>query len=547
MLLKNVFITFIAIIIASFSAQAENNTAKNTNISDVIYLTSDYFAEEKEEYMESIAYYLKEAKKTKNVNLFIKVYKILVNNNKIKSAKKIIKTIVSELKRPEFILLLGLLEYKNISYKIAIEYLLEYLKLKTKDKYVNIANGLYIIDYGKWYKKILIDLRFDSPEERLEFKFIESLVDLLNNNENNAFKTLKDVLSKTTDRKKYVISYISLMQKFEKHAEAKAVFNYYFKTYTDDDVDLLNLYSLILINNNELDEAYKVLNGVLAKGGSLFTFSALAKVLYKQKFYNLAKKYYVKVIKEKKNPYKEYYYLGRINEHLKNYEKAVKWYSKVEGDFKIKAYNRLQYIDKYGLNDKPFDNLDPENLNLNSFKVKTLIDFGIYDKETLKRPYELELFILKALIKEKKGDKVGFIEDIKKGGEALFFFENFSLIKKVVLLLDKDSDLLPKIKKYLEAKLKSLPNQAADIMETLGYIYYKQEGNVRKSLNLLEKSYRLNPNSETIAITFGEVLWHAKKYKNAEKIWNKALKESKDYKTILDKIREIKNKNSNNK
>jgi len=72
-------------------------------------------------------------------------------------------------------------------------------------------------------------------------------------------------------------------------------------------------------------------------------------------------------------------------------------------------------------------------------------------------------------------------------------------------------------------------------MDSMGWVQYRL-GNIDAALDFLKKAYSIKKDPE-ISAHLGEVLWHAKKIGEANRIWNESLKQYPDNKILLNTIK----------
>ena len=90
--------------------------------------------------------------------------------------------------------------------------------------------------------------------------------------------------------------------------------------------------------------------------------------------------------------------------------------------------------------------------------------------------------------------------------------------------------------KYLEKALSLAPDEAV-VIDSYGWLLFKR-GDLVKALGYLEKAYSKQRENE-IAVHLAEVLWELGKRDDAEKLVNKAMKETPNDEFLLDFKRRV--------
>ena len=98
------------------------------------------------------------------------------------------------------------------------------------------------------------------------------------------------------------------------------------------------------------------------------------------------------------------------------------------------------------------------------------------------------------------------------------------------------TDRLEEARQLIEQAHLLEPNDAA-ITDSLGWVYYRL-GDLQSAERLLREAFNAFPDAE-VAAHFGEVLWQLGKRKQAQQVWNKALKSQPNNAVLLETMQRL--------
>ena len=323
----------------------------------------------------------------------------------------------------------------------------------------------------------------------------------------------------------------------------------YLKQYPDASEVRLE-YAKLLTNQKKYnlakDEFLKIVNSSLASAEISFTVSLLAIELGD---YDLAEKFLMQSL-ERGYPQPEqiYIYLARIEDTRGNYNEALAWLNKINSgpSFIESKILTAELIAKYEGNDQALESLDqyinltPE-AKLELFRAKISILYSdnketeAYDlmkkeEENFKNSAEFKYDY--AMLAERMGNTV-LMEQLLR--EAIKIKPDYAVAYNALGYSFADRNIkLDEAKINIEIAL-SLEPRNHYIMDSMGWVQYRL-GNIDVALDFLRKAYEIKKDPE-ISAHLGEVLWHANKIDEAQKIWDESLQQYPDNKILLKTVK----------
>jgi len=323
----------------------------------------------------------------------------------------------------------------------------------------------------------------------------------------------------------------------------------YLKQYPDASEVRLE-YAKLLTNQKKYnlakDEFLKIVNSSLASAEISFTVSLLAIELGD---YDLAEKFLMQSL-ERGYPQPEqiYIYLARIEDTRGNYNEALAWLNKINSgpSFIESKILTAELIAKYEGNDQALESLDqytnltPE-AKLELFRAKVSILYSdnketeAYDlmkkeEENFKNSAEFKYDY--AMLAERMGNTV-LMEQLLR--EAIKIKPDYAVAYNALGYSFADRNIkLDEAKINIEIAL-SLEPRNHYIMDSMGWVQYRL-GNIDVALDFLRKAYEIKKDPE-ISAHLGEVLWHANKTDEAQRIWDESLQQYPDNKILLKTVK----------
>ncbi|MCU7803041.1 MAG: tetratricopeptide repeat protein [Candidatus Thiodiazotropha sp. (ex Lucinoma borealis)] len=245
-----------------------------------------------------------------------------------------------------------------------------------------------------------------------------------------------------------------------------------------------------------------------------------------------AKSHLEKLVDKRQKRNEANYYLGMIAEEEDEPEKALAWYSQVEGKNLADAQVRIAKIlaDQGNLN-QARETLQRLRINQSHNQVK----FYIIEAELLREALQfeaahkvyskaLDLFQDNTDLLYARGlnaadlKRVDLLEkDLRKILAAQP--KHADALNALGYTLADQTDRLEEAKQYIQQALSLKPDSPA-ILDSMGWVEYRM-GNLESALEFLNKAAELSPDAE-IASHLGEVLWQMGQQQRALKVWKAA-------------------------
>lgn len=325
-----------------------------------------------------------------------------------------------------------------------------------------------------------------------------------------ALDTIDDALDQYPNDKAFTILKARLLIKKKQVPKARDVFKQLAKSHPQDAHILLPL-ALTHIELEEYDKAQTVLTQIFATR---------------------------QLISE------AHYYLGRIAQHNKELDQAVKHYLSVQGGREyLAAQNSIMQIYlKQGDAPAALKHVrkqrvrDPQNQQAYFLmEVELLNRSGQFEESLLVLNDALsaytdntELRYSRAMVSEKLGNYDQLESDlayiIDKDPD------NATALNALGYTLADRSRRLEDALTYIK-KARDLAPKDPAIIDSLGWVYYRL-GRMQEALDLLQQAYALFPDGE-VAAHLGEVLWAMGKKEKAVEIWEKALENQPEHRIII--------------
>lgn len=244
-------------------------------------------------------------------------------------------------------------------------------------------------------------------------------------------------------------------------------------------------------------------------------------------------------------------YLGQIAEQRKLYDKAVDWYLEVrEGEFYFEAQARL------GVAMAKQGDLARARRHLEGIKVQTdpqRVQVALAQEQILREAklFNEALAMLNAAIQTVPGDK-DLLYARALVAEKLHLLDITERDLREILKKDPKNvnalnalgyTLADRTNRYAEALellqlAMELKPDDAFIMDSMGWLQYRL-GNTTEALKYLRRALEIRNDAE-IAAHLGEVLWVQGDRREAESVWNRALRETPDNEALHGVIKKFK-------
>lgn len=149
-------------------------------------------------------------------------------------------------------------------------------------------------------------------------------------------------------------------------------------------------------------------------------------------------------------------------------------------------------------------------------------------------PEDPSLLYTRAMIADKRNDLAQLEADLQLIIER--DPNNAMALNALGYTLADRTDRLEEARQLIEQAHLLEPNDAA-ITDSLGWVYYRL-GDLQSAERLLREAFNAFPDAE-VAAHFGEVLWQLGKRKQAQQVWNKALKSQPNNAVLLETMQRL--------
>jgi tetratricopeptide (TPR) repeat protein len=334
-----------------------------------------------------------------------------------------------------------------------------------------------------------------------------------------ALKIMDSVVRKHPDSTSYRAGYARLLAIAKRYDKAQEQFEIILKKEPDDS-DVLYAVALLTLEQRKLKDS---------------------------------EAYFKRLMRTGKHTQESFFYLGNINETRKQYDKAIHWYSQVQnGSNFLSAHMRVaQLLAKQGHLDQARNYLhdmhssDPTlNNRLAIAEVELLSDARQYqdamqvvNKALESAPNDKDLLYSRSLLAEKMGNLPLAEADLRKilATEP----DNVHALNALGYTLADRTTRYQEALGYIKRALELDPDEPS-ILDSMGWVLYRL-GRYDEAIGYLTRAHKLLPDDE-IAAHLGEVLWVSGNHKEADQVWQRALKDTPDSEHIHDVIRRLKTK-----
>lgn len=245
-----------------------------------------------------------------------------------------------------------------------------------------------------------------------------------------------------------------------------------------------------------------------------------------------------------------YYNLGRVLEALKEPEQALSSYAEVQaGNNYLAAQQRVANVllSEQRINET-VTHFELERathadaiIQLYLIEAEALANHQQVDSawlrinQALKRtPEDPSLLYTRAMIADKRNDLAQLEADLRLIIERNP--NNAMALNALGYTLADRTERLDEARQLIEKAHQIEPDDAA-ITDSLGWVYYRL-GDLATAERLLREAYNAFPDAE-VAAHLGEVLWQLGKHKQAQQLWNKALKGQPNHSILLETIQRL--------
>ena len=254
-----------------------------------------------------------------------------------------------------------------------------------------------------------------------------------------------------------------------------------------------------------------------------------------------AEEYLERVIELDQQLDEAYYYLARISDSGRDYQKAIDRYQSVQGGDNFFSA-QIRSAELHGLvgevekgrelitNLKTYTDEPAIQIELITSESR-LLNSDDQHEESLsvlsdglsRYPDDASLLYARALVAERLDKREMFEADLQKVITAQP--DNGYALNALGYFLVDRNERLDEAEKYLTRAIELQPSDPA-IIDSVGWLYYRQK-RYDEAIEMLRKAYDILPDAE-IAAHLGEVLWVTGDEASATQVWEEALKTSPD-------------------
>ncbi len=254
-----------------------------------------------------------------------------------------------------------------------------------------------------------------------------------------------------------------------------------------------------------------------------------------------AEEYLERVIELDQHLDEAYYYLARISDSGRDYQKAIDRYQSVQGGDNFFSA-QIRSAELHGLvgevekgrelitNLKTYTDEPAIQIELITSESR-LLNSDDQHEESLsvlsdglsRYPDDASLLYARALVAERLDKREMFEADLQKVITAQP--DNGYALNALGYFLVDRNERLDEAEKYLTRAIELQPSDPA-IIDSVGWLYYRQK-RYDEAIEMLRKAYDILPDAE-IAAHLGEVLWVTGDEASATQVWEEALKTSPD-------------------
>jgi len=318
-----------------------------------------------------------------------------------------------------------------------------------------------------------------------------------------------------------------------------------------ENIKFSKMLAQVLIKMEEYKEAIDVYQKVVSRNPKDYESQFAIGLIYMQLNQDKdADAIFKQLVDQPEWKYQAYFYLGKIEEKQSHLKKAIGWFDKViDGPYVFDAsISSVSLLQKDNQLDEAGSRLSFLQAKFPKQKVRLLLvqvelfsqqkqydkAYNLLNSGLAEFPDQKNLLYTRALMAGRMG-KIDVVEaDLKK--LLSVDPDNVEALNALGYSLLTNSSRYTDAEKYLEKALSLAPDEAV-VIDSYGWLLFKR-GDLVKALGYLEKAYSKQRENE-IAVHLAEVLWELGKRDDAEKLVNKAMKETPNDEFLLDFKRRV--------
>lgn len=243
-------------------------------------------------------------------------------------------------------------------------------------------------------------------------------------------------------------------------------------------------------------------------------------------------------------------YLGQVMERKKRYPEALQWYGSVSDDkyaFEARVRAAITTAKQGQLDDarrtlhRIVAESDEERVQIALAEEQMLRDakryteaFDVLDRALKQLPRHTDLLYARALVAE----KINALDVHERDLRLLIKLDpkNAHALNALGYTL---ADRTDRHKEALELIRQALALRPRDpfILDSMGWVHYRL-GNMKEAIRYLREALSIRGDAE-ISAHLGEVLWTAGEHREAQSVWNRALKDTPDNEVLRETVKKF--------
>ncbi|MDB9751816.1 tetratricopeptide repeat protein [Gammaproteobacteria bacterium] len=396
----------------------------------------------------------------------------------------------------------------------------------------------------------LMERLMESHMDNAEAIFVFAHVAARMGNIERSQSLLERVLELKPDNNAATMTYLALLQKKGESNKALTWIEFALKNNADD-FNMRMAYARLLTDVKRFDDARHQFGVLLVKSPDDVDVIYALGLLYLQiNRFDEAEKSFLRLVELKKRVFDANYYLARIAEERDQLDEASDLYQGVHGGGNyFDARIRLSLIfAKQGNVDKALNNIrsiqkvkGSSRIILIQVEAEILTNAKRYQEameifnEAIKEKSHVDIFYSRAMLAEKMGRMDILESDLKTILEE--DANNVTALNALGYTLADRTNRYEEAYVYIQRAYELSPSDFY-ILDSMGWVLYRL-GRLGEAIEYLQKALELK-NDPEIAAHLGEVLWARGDRKEAQDIWDTALKDTPKDDRLLNVIKRFK-------
>lgn len=365
----------------------------------------------------------------------------------------------------------------------------------------------------------LLDRALEIDDSLIDIYLVKSKIYLMQGKSDESKAVISQVLEAQPDNTTLRMQYAQMLVRDEEYEAAREQY-LLLREQQPDDADVLLSLSMLNIETGQMDEAAQSLQHLIEIDQNVDVAN---------------------------------YYLGRIEQNIKQYKSAIAHYLKVKnGVYVFEA--RLRIAGLFAILDRADEAIEQLKILSDetdewSKKVRVYLSqgeilrvlrrheeaFNMYSRALSLKKDDINLLYARALTADKV-DRIDVAEsDLLK--VLSMEPENSDALNALGYTLADRTDRYQEARGYIQKAMELVPDDPA-IMDSLGWVNYRL-GDMQAALNWLSKAFDKLADAE-IAAHYGEVLWQNNQKEKAEIVWQKGQEDDAEHPVLVKTLKKYK-------